>query len=469
MTIILQVFCFPFILSGFGCWCFRPIYYFVCVVLGFVWKIQFGMEENKVTDTHLSSAAAFVEGGVQDACDDACSICLEAFTDNDPATVTSCKHEYHLQCILEWSQRSKECPMCWRILSLKDPASQELLAAVEQERNIRLSRSSNSHMFARNSLDEIEFHHVPAYTDDSDFEERLMQHLAAAAMGRGHFSRRESLRHRSSGQGHPQFLVFSTHSPPPASPNNAESENGTVPANTAVDSATPVTPLVRDGQLEHGPLPSTPVQMGSRTNRNANVAGRPFDNRSETFPQRNAPGQHSPENQQRGRPSEFQSFSESLKSRFSAVSSRYKESISKSTRGFREKLFARNNAVAELGREVQREVTAGIAGVTRIMERLDPSGKNNEITAPVSDSMEGSSTGIPVGHGTEEHQGSASLDSSSGSSSCGTSSGISTNAPQTVSDKSDSCIDEASVKDREDSSGGEARVQHTAVVISPIS
>ena len=34
-----------------------------------------------------SSAAAFVEGGVQDACDDACSICLEAFSDSDPSAV----------------------------------------------------------------------------------------------------------------------------------------------------------------------------------------------------------------------------------------------------------------------------------------------------------------------------------------------------------------------------------------------
>jgi hypothetical protein len=34
-----------------------------------------------------SSAVAFVEGGVQDACDDACSICLESFCDDDPATV----------------------------------------------------------------------------------------------------------------------------------------------------------------------------------------------------------------------------------------------------------------------------------------------------------------------------------------------------------------------------------------------
>nr|GMD14508.1 E3 ubiquitin-protein ligase RHF2A-like [Ipomoea batatas] len=37
------------------------------------------MEEGKVSENQLTSAAAFVEGGIQDACDDACSICLEAF------------------------------------------------------------------------------------------------------------------------------------------------------------------------------------------------------------------------------------------------------------------------------------------------------------------------------------------------------------------------------------------------------
>lgn len=45
------------------------------------------MEEEKVSEKSLTSAAAFVEGGIQDACDDACSICLEAFCDSDPSTV----------------------------------------------------------------------------------------------------------------------------------------------------------------------------------------------------------------------------------------------------------------------------------------------------------------------------------------------------------------------------------------------
>lgn len=44
-------------------------------------------ESSKMPDNHLTSAAAFVEGGIQDACDDACSICLESFCDSDPSTV----------------------------------------------------------------------------------------------------------------------------------------------------------------------------------------------------------------------------------------------------------------------------------------------------------------------------------------------------------------------------------------------
>lgn len=55
------------------------------------------MEENQdtvETDNLLSSAAAFVEGGIQDACDDACSICLEEFSDSDPSTVISVLNKF---------------------------------------------------------------------------------------------------------------------------------------------------------------------------------------------------------------------------------------------------------------------------------------------------------------------------------------------------------------------------------------
>lgn len=45
------------------------------------------MEDGKKSENHLTSAAAFVEGGVQEACDDACSICLETFCESEPSTV----------------------------------------------------------------------------------------------------------------------------------------------------------------------------------------------------------------------------------------------------------------------------------------------------------------------------------------------------------------------------------------------
>lgn len=54
---------------------------------------------------------------------------------------------------------------------------------------------------------------LPVGATDAELEERIIQHLAAAAaMGRArHIGRRESQRNRSSAQVRPQFFVFSTH------------------------------------------------------------------------------------------------------------------------------------------------------------------------------------------------------------------------------------------------------------------
>ncbi|GBG71865.1 hypothetical protein CBR_g10802 [Chara braunii] len=153
-------------------------------------------ETSRSGSAHLTSAAAFVEAGVQDPCEDACSICLEAFSDDEPGTITNCNHEYHLQCILEWAQRSKECPLCWQPLSLKDPSSQELLLAVESERALARGRVQAPSVFPR--AFDIEYPFPGGYADDADLERRIMHHLAAAAAGmsRARFvaSRREILR-----------------------------------------------------------------------------------------------------------------------------------------------------------------------------------------------------------------------------------------------------------------------------------
>lgn len=65
---------------------------------------------------------------------------------------------------------------------------------------------------------------------------------------------------------------------------------------------------------------------------------------------------------------------------------RYKESISKFTRVVKEKQIARNITVKDLGREVQREMNASIAGVARMIERLDLTSKPTGVSVPLSSS-----------------------------------------------------------------------------------
>ncbi|GER27170.1 RING finger protein [Striga asiatica] len=278
------------------------------------------MEKGQVSESSLTSAAAFVEGGIQEACDDACSICLEAFCDSDPSTVTSCKHEFHLQCILEWCQRSSQCPMCWQSIGLKDPSSQELLDAVEHERNMRMNPPRNTTIFHHPTLGDFELQHLPVNATESELEERIIQHLAAAAaMGRARQLARRGGPHRSSAQARPQFLVFSTNpngnNPSPASAHTQEREGSFGPP--AVMIAGPNSPLVI---------------------------------------------------------SEFV----------------YKESITKSTRGWKERLFARNNSTPEM--PPTTEVRQEVATVSRMMDHLEIAEVGRASNASVSINLEDSSS-----------------------------------------------------------------------------
>ncbi|GFY98001.1 RING-H2 group F2A [Actinidia rufa] len=357
----------------------------------------------------MTSAAAFVEGGIQDACDDACSICLEAFCESDPSTVTSCRHEFHLQCILEWetkdyrsifvlvrpnlrnrynllkplktmvelawcanavhlgysklslvcryshsivqsfrSQRSSNCPMCWQSISLKDPSSQELLEAVERERSIRFNPSRNATIFHHPTLGDFELQHLPVGANDTELEERIIQHLAAAAaMGRAHhIARREGPRSRSSVHGRPQFVVFSTHpNAPPAghvsaslNPVAGESE----PAAITVASPSPL--AGGDEPQQHRPqFPSVQIDQISASSSGSTIL-----------------------------PAKRQGI---------FVNNRYKESISKSTRGWKERMFSRSTSVADLGSEVGRETNAGRTTVSRMMESLETRDNNSADSA----------------------------------------------------------------------------------------
>ncbi|GLT75764.1 hypothetical protein SLA2020_474630 [Shorea laevis] len=350
-----------------------------------------GIEETEKSEAHLTSAAAFVEGGIQEACDEACSICLENFCDSDPSTVTSCKHEFHLQCILEWCQRSSQCPMCWQSISLKDPTSQELLEAVERERSFRFNPSRNATIFHHPTLGDFELHNLPVGSNDAELEERIIQHLAAAAaMGRArHIARREGHRNRPSAQARPQFLVFSAHpnSPPAASApvQRGEGENHSTIAVSAISS--PHSTVGEEPSQLSSSVPSPQVDQISASASGSSVPAsnqRGSDSRS--------PSQPSPSSQDRAGPSDFQSFSETIKSRLNAVSTRYKESISKSTKGWKERLFSRNTSVADLGSEVKREVNAGIATVSRMMERLETRDNSSSDTNKQASCAAGSSS-----------------------------------------------------------------------------
>ncbi|KAL9264194.1 E3 ubiquitin-protein ligase RHF2A-like protein [Drosera capensis] len=383
-----------------------------------------GMDQSKLLEeAKLTSAAAFVEGGIQDACDDACSICLEEFCESDPSTVTGCKHEFHLQCILEWCQRSSQCPMCWQPISLKDPASQELLDAVVQERNIRFNPPRSAAIFHHPSLGDFEIQHVrvatmwlqwmslcsfsrvlessniyafdiifhrvcrlldmqlPVGVNDAELEERIIQHLAAAAaMGRArHIARREGHRNRSSAQGRPHLLLFSSQPSGETPASSASPEAGPTPAVSAVSPSSLL--IVGGEESSHASPPNLHAESQpastSITVPSGSQPGTPTPSNN-----RRSPGRPSPRNHDKAGPSDLQSFSEALKSRFNEVSARCKESISKGTRGWKERWFSRNSRRTDLGSDMRREVNAGIPTVSRMMENLET--QDNVRTSPNS-------------------------------------------------------------------------------------
>ncbi|KAH9747749.1 RING-type domain-containing protein [Citrus sinensis] len=260
--------------------------------------------------------------------------------------------------------------------------SQELLEAVEQERRASVNPSRNTTIFHHPALGDFELQGLPVGATDAELEERIIQHLAAAAaMGRArHIGRRESQRNRSSAQARPQFFVFSTH--PNTSTADPVSSSPTQREGEPTPTVTVPTPSSPAAAGEESPEQSTQLLSASASGSSALASSQ----HESTLNNRRSPNQPSPNSQDRAGPSDFQSFSESLKSRFNAVSMRYKESISKSTRGWKERFFSRYNTTSDLGSEVRREDDAGIERVSGMMERLETRDNNSSSTASVSNS-----------------------------------------------------------------------------------
>jgi hypothetical protein len=96
----------------------------------------------------------------------------------------------HWGLLLHRSQRSKECPICWQLFVLRDPASQELLAAVEKERLLKTRNiSSSSPISIHHSHDD--FHSEEEESQFSSFDEQFLRHLTEAAHRRCLLRRRD--------------------------------------------------------------------------------------------------------------------------------------------------------------------------------------------------------------------------------------------------------------------------------------
>lgn len=350
------------------------------------------MDEVKKIEGRMTSPAAFVEGGIQDACDDACSICLEAFCESDPPSVTSCKHEFHLQCVLEWCQRSSNCPMCWQSISLKDQMSQELFEAVEQERNFRVNAERNATLFHFPALGDFELQHLPVDIDDPELEERILQHLAvAASMGRAHhMGLREGSRNRSSANDRPQLLVFSTNHNSSPTTSASPYPTGSISDPTAtVDSPLPISSVSSESPRQMSHLSS--VQSNQLSALSSGSVLTPTTPQGISSGDRSSSSSSLTPNHGRAGPSEFQSLSESWKSRFSSLSMKYKESISKNTRGLKERLFCRSSSMPDAG-SASRESNAGIASLSHLMEHLETQENRSGSVSAVTNTGDSSNT-----------------------------------------------------------------------------
>ncbi|XP_019198307.1 PREDICTED: E3 ubiquitin-protein ligase RHF1A-like isoform X1 [Ipomoea nil] len=300
--------------------------------------------------------ASFVVAAVSN--DDDCTICLEPFSCRDPRTVAECTHGYHLQCILEWSQRSEECPICCRQLVLKDSASQELLAAVEFEGNATSRHIEHRipEVYEANNLVDVGASHI----DDSDFQERILHHPSGSGVTNRACSGNSRRRQISSRVGQGSFPVGASSDMHQVTQRPVDEFGNGLPASGISSTSSSGVSSVAN------------VASGAAVYKGGSVGlGKP-----------------SPENPQKQSPPEFLHLPGSIKSKLFDASPRYNESFSKNTQRFKRKLQANNNSVKELGREVQREMSVSIAGLAKMVERLDlSSNKGGGVSSPLRYTM----------------------------------------------------------------------------------
>ena len=48
--------------------------------------------------------------------DENCTVCLDPFKIDDIITILNCNHKYHYNCIKQWTEKERSCPLCRVIL-----------------------------------------------------------------------------------------------------------------------------------------------------------------------------------------------------------------------------------------------------------------------------------------------------------------------------------------------------------------
>lgn len=111
---------------------------------------------------------------------------------------------------------------------------------------------------------------LPVGANEAELEERIIQHLAAAAaMGQAHhIARREGPRNRSSGQARPQFLVFSANRNAPStgpfsSSSPTQREGEPAPEVTIDTPSSPARTVGEESSPSITPIPSAEADQRS--------------------------------------------------------------------------------------------------------------------------------------------------------------------------------------------------------------
>lgn len=81
-----------------------------------MWEIEIveehGAGEPAGPGPSISSSSSVPAAAGDDGGEKVCVVCMEKLRTEDPTAILPCLHQYHEDCILQWLQQSRTCPLC---------------------------------------------------------------------------------------------------------------------------------------------------------------------------------------------------------------------------------------------------------------------------------------------------------------------------------------------------------------------